>query len=352
MLGCILVWSRPDGTRRWEAEVADLSDQEDLSARRITDEVKERVLSWAKWIVGGVALIAALVGVRAYSDYQGALNKINEDLNKRVEAEVQQEVAKAVASYEKFTAKMIDTIVEAEGRQRDLKRSVDGIQKQVAGAEVDLQRFRKRLNELEQQAEGDYKTYSAQLTLTVSRSGTTADSKDLERQFMRNVEDFARQIGLPFNTKMVFKKQKEKMVQAWYNEKTEEYEVNPEHIQAPGLAKYAAVMGHFLAKNFKKCSQLAGHDIMYWQDFRYSVASYVIEDESVIGLTDKVLKSLKAIESKTGSRDQVRKLAVRLLESYQCDWNHRNSHTNIMKTNADQQLIAPDLVKAALDSVT
>src|SRR4051794_10125026 len=85
-------------------KMSDLSDQDDLSARRIADAAKQMVISWLKWIIGHLTVIAAILGIKEYSSLENKINNI-------VEKQVTVAVDKAVNNYKNFNDKMNEGII-------------------------------------------------------------------------------------------------------------------------------------------------------------------------------------------------------------------------------------------------
>lgn len=66
------------------ARKIDTSTQEFL-AFKVAQDAKKQIISWAKWILGVAILILAILGFRAYSDFQNKINGIDQQVVKKVE---------------------------------------------------------------------------------------------------------------------------------------------------------------------------------------------------------------------------------------------------------------------------
>lgn len=154
-----------------------------------------------------------------------------------------------------------------------------------------------------------------------------------EAQFVVAAHDFARRMALAGpDPEIVFVEMQHAGLQATWNAKNKQYEVNYLSINAAGLPQYVALMGRFFLMHYDRCiasPEGVGSGWEFWNAFRYAVVDFLIHshDESYAvqfkGPEYPLYEVLAAIAD-ASSREQAQRLALQLLESYECDWNSQN----------------------------
>ncbi len=86
----------------------DASTQELLSFK-VAQEAKKQVVSWAKWFLGVGLAILAVLGFRAYSDFQSRI----EGIDQKVEIKVEQVLAEKQEKIDELTKNMLDHYVQS-----------------------------------------------------------------------------------------------------------------------------------------------------------------------------------------------------------------------------------------------
>jgi hypothetical protein len=192
----------------------------------------------------------------------------------------------------------------------------------------------------------------------VAGEPTLVASERAFRETMASFAELMRLEGAP--PKIVFERQDTGVFALW-DDKRGVYVVNPEHVAAPGLPQYVALMGRFMERNFARCF---GGDttrpFQFWDDFRYGVAAYligsvpqfeaVVEKTLQIGLQSPVYRLLTEIEARAGVQP-VQRLGLELLERYDCDWAYPGFRATIAGINAERGLVQPALLEKALAEV-
>jgi hypothetical protein len=191
---------------------------------------------------------------------------------------------------------------------------------------------------------------------------TSVPSNQNESTFRKAVESFAQRIGLPLPLPTIaFVKPEQPEVLALWNEKKKQYEVNPDKLNTPGLSEKTALMSSFFAKHFGRCMQNGTtQDVNFWNDFRYSLTGYVISTEPdgsrlagfSEGLDRQLAKVLKEMEKNLhGDSQPVRKLAVALLDQYDCDWTKANFLKNALAVNDSLKIMPNKIIEDAVAAV-
>ena len=178
-----------------------------------------------------------------------------------------------------------------------------------------------------------------------------------EQRFIADSSAFAKLMSLSgADPKVVFKRQEAGIMTVW-DEETRRSIVNPDHIDSPGLPQYVALMGRFMERNFERCfgkgKKTFGESGAFWNEFRYSVVAYLIQ--SVPGFSDPTLmtitkdyslyKDLKALE--VHGVQPVQRLALELLERFDCDWSQDNLADRVRVINEQRGLLPVDALRSA-----
>jgi hypothetical protein len=179
-----------------------------------------------------------------------------------------------------------------------------------------------------------------------------------EQSFLESARRYAKRLELPQpEPKITFVKSEiSDAVYALWNDEKKQYEINPERIDTPGLPEYAALQARFMAKNFEKCfkdAKKSGGDPVFWNDFRNSMVDYIISTEPDgsrtaafrQGFDWQLLKVLKQIEKNLqGDSEPVRKLALALLDQYECGWTKADFLKIALAVNQEAKIISDEKV--------
>jgi hypothetical protein len=184
-----------------------------------------------------------------------------------------------------------------------------------------------------------------------------------EQAFVEASRQYARQLGLSSPDPMiVFGVSKYPTNPAFWDGREQRYEVNSSYIDQPGLPEYIALMGRFLAKHFQRCfgnGQAGGShssakpSLLAWNDFRYGVTDYILSTTRVPfpdnytrdRMIDKALSQMEA--ELPDKRESMLKLALALLDRYECDWTPQNLEQKILAINEELKLIPPEIITRA-----
>jgi hypothetical protein len=140
---------------------------------------------------------------------------------------------------------------------------------------------------------------------------------------------------------------------AIWNDAEQRYEVNSQYIDQPGLPEHVALMGRFMAKHFRRCTDRAHHT--FWNSFRNGVTDYILSTTQVpIPIPNRyqqdqiIDKALRQIEAElSNKRESVFQLALALLDRYDCDWTEQNLKQKIMAINEELKLMPPEIITRA-----
>jgi hypothetical protein len=192
---------------------------------------------------------------------------------------------------------------------------------------------------------------------------TAEETRRLEQEFVPKVREFAERLfpgapapsvrfGMPPG-------QDHEGVNAIWVPETQTYHVRP-GVDAPGSERFIALMGHFLAQNYDRCMNGDGVnvDVTLWNEYRHSLVEYLLQtdpDEPVRyywGAPErKLFQSLLRLDSTDGvDRQDVRRLALGLLERYGCEWRSQAALADgILDMNAELgSPVAGDQLERAL----
>lgn len=190
-------------------------------------------------------------------------------------------------------------------------------------------------------------------------------SNNNQAAFLEAVESYAKRIELPQPMpKISFVQPEVSGVLALWNEKKKQYEVNPDKIDTPGLPESSALGSWFLAKHYGRCFENgatpSGEVLFFWNDFRNSLMDYVISTEPdgsrMVGITKgfdwKFSRVLKEMEKNLqGDPQPVRKLALALLDQYDCDWTKANFLKNALAVNDELKIMPNKVIEDAVAAV-
>jgi hypothetical protein len=189
------------------------------------------------------------------------------------------------------------------------------------------------------------------------------DSESQER-FVKASHEFARRMALdgPDPTLVFVKPTAAGIhatgIQALWNSKKRQYEVNPLNVDTAGLPQYVALSGRFLDRNYAKCWERDDNvrpDTQWWNEFRYSAIDYLIQTQkdfsgvTTIAKQFRFFAALKTIEATAGV-EQTTRLALELLNRYDCDWTRDTIADRMLKINDDRGLMPRSVIVAAMSS--
>lgn len=191
----------------------------------------------------------------------------------------------------------------------------------------------------------------------------SAQSSDEQLAFILAASEFARRMSLAgADPKIVFKPLEPKEIQAIWNTDSEQYEVNTVARQIDGLPQYVALSGRFLQHNFDRCftdkEQEKQPTVEFWNAFRFSVVDFLIQSEPsfenvrTVSQSFPLFKALKRIEE-LGGRPGAQRLALDLLERFECDWSMKSLPDIMLRINRERGLMNEAIIrKAAQELVT
>jgi hypothetical protein len=180
-----------------------------------------------------------------------------------------------------------------------------------------------------------------------------------EAAFVDAVRAYEERLGLgPPHPDVVFMEDPTKWqgAQAVWNEERRRYEVSPNAAADPAvqLEKYVALMGRFMAQHYGRC--LPGLSADLWNQFRLSVVEFLIASEPGTAYQPAIhfplLESLRLMSDDAGA-EPVRRLALRLLDRFDCDWTAENLVEKLVPIAADvgvpEQVVRSRLERPAGD---
>ena len=183
------------------------------------------------------------------------------------------------------------------------------------------------------------------------------ESESQER-FVKASREFARKMALdgPDPT-IAFVKPSVPEIQAMWNSEKRQYEVNPANVDTAGLPQYVALSGRFLDRNYAKCweqgDRKAQPSTQWWNEFRYSTIDYLIQTQkefsgvTTIGAQFRFFAALKSIDATAGV-EQTTRLALELLNRYDCDWTADTIADHMLKINDERGLMTRSVIVTAM----
>jgi hypothetical protein len=183
-----------------------------------------------------------------------------------------------------------------------------------------------------------------------------------EQAFVDATKRYAQRLGLPgSDPEIAFVTPRTAGVIAVWNDEAQRYEINPEQMNYPGVPEYVALMGRFMATHFRRCfgggATVTPTEATLWNEFRLGVTGYLLstdlnDDAKTLpygaykeGVMAKALKSIEA--ELQGNHVPVRKLALALLDRFQCDWTRQPLPQTIQAINEELKLIPPESITKA-----
>jgi hypothetical protein len=126
-----------------DRESLDASTQELLSFK-VAQEAKKQVMSWAKWFLGLGLAILAVLGLRAYSDFQSKIDGIDQ----KVEIKVEKVLTEKQKKIDELTANMLDHYVQSlVETQSQSKATIDDSKQAAQKVETETEHVMDLLNE-------------------------------------------------------------------------------------------------------------------------------------------------------------------------------------------------------------
>jgi hypothetical protein len=333
------------------------SEYQHLLVLKMTEEVRERVISWLKWLGGIFLAIGVIVGIPAYRSWHEAIKAIDTKVDRVIETAVD----RRFGEYKKFTEHMIETLVNFQATQQtaaqDLSTNIDTFKQKLQELEKRAKEFHGELDTSREQARRSLTEFEESLALRLSPAEQETAEASQEEVFIKRSRAYAVRLGLGEpRPEIEVINMKEPGIYTMWNDKTGKQEVNRPHLGVPGLAEYAAVMSHFLAKHYRKMGK---GDFEFWNDFRHSVTGYIISTEpenvgkvGVVGGPDYVrsnptFQALERLEKELGDTKPVRQLALELLKTYEVDWSWRNLQSKALGANDRLKLMPDEMIRKA-----
>jgi hypothetical protein len=184
----------------------------------------------------------------------------------------------------------------------------------------------------------------------------------LEQRFIDQAAAYAKQLNLPPPEPTIVFTQNEAGILAFWNSEEKRYEVDAKSATYPGLDRYVALMGRFMAKHYDRCfgrGERANPSVDLWQELRSSLVEYVIStDPDSPGPSDQraygmpLFKALKRMGGEAASESEdikaVRKLVLTLLDRYECDWTRADLLSKVLAVNRELgQVLSEEVIKQA-----
>lgn len=292
--------------------------------------------------------------------WRSYLDAHKKDLDEKVYRQVEDNLK---VNYKSRTDEVLDSAVKARTEISVSSKKVADLQKQAKQLDADLARFRENLAALEKQAKEKAAAFSSGLD-RLAADFLSPEGKRTQllrqQQFINKSREYAKRLGLTLpEPKIVFREDSSQpTATAVYDAKENEYIISPAHLELPGLAEYAALMGRFFEKNRVVLNSLGKPGFPesdLWQNFRQSVVEYLLVTDKIQPKPDSpdewipFYRVLTAMEKKSDVAS-VRKLAVALIESFGADWNTANFTQKVLAVNEKVKALSPEIVKETLGS--
>lgn len=174
-----------------------------------------------------------------------------------------------------------------------------------------------------------------------------------EKAFVDAVRKYEQRLGLgPPYPDVVFMRDPPMFsgVEAIWNEELRRYEVNPATVDSKlEPEKDTALMGRFMAQHYGRC--MGSMPPQFWNQFRISVVDFLImtDPETTTfkpSYRDPLFDALTTMSESSGV-GAVRRLALRLLDSYDCDWNAANLPDKLVAVGAEMD-VPENVIRHAL----
>lgn len=370
--------------QKWYEKNKDLAgplEKEFLTASAARQAKRSTLLKSAV-VVLVILLIGSMAGlVYASSQYFDAQQKFTQASEKQKiadenleKARIETEDAKIKAEDAgKQTAKAVeekrlaeDSKVRAEKREKEAL-----LAKEKAMAEQQLaikqqmiaeDRENEAVNTLERERQAVRDKNLALENLKKSEEEVGEVTKFLRETFIEVGREYAQRLELSGDEPtIIFVTPKNSGISAIWNQEKRQYEVNPKLIRQQGLAEMIAIEGRFLARNFAKCfgKGASSTDDVYWSEFRFSTVDYIVSTEQKksgegkyinfsVDYNYRLYQIFTQMQSDLNrNAEPVRKLAIALLDRYQCDWSDANIQENMIRTNRELNLGLDNVIRNA-----
>ena len=288
------------------------------------------------------------------------LDAHKKDLDEKVHKQVEENLK---ANYKRRTDEVLDSAVKARTEISVSSKAVADVQKQAKELDTELARFRENLAALEKQAEEKSTAFSQGLDRLAADflSPEGKRIQQLEQQeFINKGREYAKKLGLTMpEPKIVFGEDRSlPSLIAKYDAIGNEYTINLSHLESPGFAEHAALMGRFFAKNRNLLENLGRPgfpETDLWQDFRQSVVKYLLVKDGIQSHPDSsdasipFYRALTAMEEKSNVAS-ARKLAIALLEAFGAEWNEANLIQKVVAVSDRVNAVSPEIVRESLSA--
>jgi hypothetical protein len=201
--------------------------------------------------------------------------------------------------------------------------------------------------------------WAGQRLAALGASGATPLS-EAEERFVAAASEFARRMSLPGeDPEIVFATRNVPGIQAEWNVEKRRYQVNPANIATAGLPQYVALMGRFLQMHYDRCfgSGTAGRPFELWNEFRSSVVGFLIHShddfrnvEVVTQIAQRNFPLFQALSdiARSAGNEQTQRLALRLLERYECDWTRADLAPAMARIAEAEGLMQPEVITGSM----
>lgn len=147
----------------------------------------------------------------------------------------------------------------------------------------------------------------------------------------------------------------EAVVTTW-NGDLQRTEVDPRHLDDPGLAHYVALMGHFMRQHYASCVGSGGdrpqRDWRTWNDVRMGASAFLLgeeleEGDGTYGRDTRVFAALHRLQRVQREDGATRRLALAILDGYECDWTQGTLTGEVTAIGAELQLFTEAVTRGA-----
>jgi len=182
-------------------------------------------------------------------------------------------------------------------------------------------------------------------------AGSAPSSSESEERFIKTSHEFARKMGLSGRDPQIAFVPRQDDFQAVWNTHKEQYDVNLKYVDTLGLPQYVALMGRFFERNYKKCFETGGAkvEVNFWQEFRFSLVDYLIQTQPefknvvTVGQSFALFATMQSLEKLAGA-DATKRMAIELLDRFNCDWNRANLRDQMIKINSERGFMPAEAI--------
>jgi hypothetical protein len=180
-----------------------------------------------------------------------------------------------------------------------------------------------------------------------------------EAEFARAVKEFTARV-LPGEQppQVVLKQVEPAEVLAVWNEDAKRYEVQPDASGRPDMPGYVALMGRFMLRHYHCVSNGDTSDelLELWNAFRLPIVDYLLDSDPEVDFTLDprtiwpLHRALAKVEDSPGaSAEQVRTVALAMLDRFECDWTLASLGDRFREANQALKAGLPDEAFQAID---